>query len=355
MNTHFTKEELVDMIYISGEADRNSVLASRIYRQRFPNRRQPSCATFRSLLEKFNRTGSVHYEKHRRVKRVTGENNELAILQSVIENPNISSRKISEQIAISQTSVSKVLRRHKFHPYHIQRVQELNENDFLSRINFCNWAINRNQVENNFFGNLLFTDEAVFHKDGRVNTRNTHYYDTVNPHVTRTMDRQHRWSVNVWAGIVGDHLLGPYFFHENVTGENYSNFLENEFQIFLEDLPINLLQRMWFQHDGAPPHYSHRARNILNGEFPNRWIGRGGTVNWPARSPDLNKMDFFLWGFIKEQVYQDPATTVENMKMRIRNAFASVTDNMLRNVDHSFSRRLDVCIQQNGGHFEQLL
>jgi hypothetical protein len=35
-----------------------------------------------------------------------------------------------------------------------------------------------------------------------------------------------------------------------------------------------------------------------------RWIGRGGSITWPPRSPDLTPLDFFLWGYAKNIVYQ---------------------------------------------------
>ena len=35
-----------------------------------------------------------------------------------------------------------------------------------------------------------------------------------------------------------------------------------------------------------------------------RWIGRGGTINWPPRSPDLTPLDFCLWGLMKSEVYR---------------------------------------------------
>jgi hypothetical protein len=38
--------------------------------------------------------------------------------------------------------------------------------------------------------------------------------------------------------------------------------------------------------------------------YPNRWIGRGGLRHWPALSPDLNPLDFFLWGYVKNVVYK---------------------------------------------------
>jgi len=34
--------------------------------------------------------------------------------------------------------------------------------------------------------------------------------------------------------------------------------------------------------------------------FSNRWIGHSEPVNWPARSPDLTILDYFLWDYIKD-------------------------------------------------------
>ena len=45
------------------------------------------------------------------------------------------------------------------------------------------------------------------------------------------------------------------------------------------------------------------VRQYLNHKFPNRWIGRGGAENWPPRSPDLNPLDYHVWGYMKAMVY----------------------------------------------------
>ena len=55
-------------------------------------------------------------------------------------------------------------------------------------------------------------------------------------------------------------------------------------------------REMWFQNDGAPPHFSLQVPVHLNRVYREKWIGRGGAVVWPARSPDLTPLDFFLWG-----------------------------------------------------------
>ena len=59
---------------------------------------------------------------------------------------------------------------------------------------------------------------------------------------------------------------------------------------FLEEVPFDLIQHMWFMHDGALLHFVLAARAILHQRFPNKWIGRQGPIQWPARSPDLNPL-----------------------------------------------------------------
>lgn len=112
---------------------------------------------------------------------------------------------------------------------------------------------------------------------------------------------------------------------------------------------------MWFQQDGAPAHYHHQVRQYLDNWMGNRWIGRRGPVAWPARSPDLTPLDFFLWGYVKQEVYKEIPTTQENMKNRIRHVFRSIQPQTLQDVRDSFAMRLNLCLQQNGNIFEHLL
>ena len=86
----------------------------------------------------------------------------------------------------------------------------------------------------------------------------------------------------------------------------------------IDQLPLGLI----FQQDGAPPHYHRQVRDFLNANFPDMWIGRGGPLAWPTRSPDLTHLDFF-WGFVKNVVYHgDRPTTLEELRGRITNAAA---------------------------------
>jgi hypothetical protein len=57
-----------------------------------------------------------------------------------------------------------------------------------------------------------------------------------------------------------------------------------------------------FQQDGAPPHY-HREVNAYLFHTAPVWMGRGMSIAWPPRSPDLTPMDFILWGYVKDSAY----------------------------------------------------
>ena len=89
--------------------------------------------------------------------------------------------------------------------------------------------------------------------------------------------------------------------------------------------------------------------------FEEKWIGRGGPVAWPPRSPDLTSTDYFLWGFVKEGVMAVAPTMPDDMKERIRRACTENTLQMLAEVRRSFHQRINKCLQVEGHHFKHLL
>ena len=104
--------------------------------------------------------------------------------------------------------------------------------------------------------------------------------------------------------MIDDMLIGPVILDDRMTGQTYLDFLENEIPKQLEDVPLATRIAMYFQHDGTTSHYTRHVMQHLNDTFPNRWIGRGSTINWPPRSPDLTPLDFCLWDLMKSEVYR---------------------------------------------------
>ena len=77
----------------------------------------------------------------------------------------------------------------------------------------------------------------------------------------------------IWAGMVSDYLIGPYFSDGPVNGASYSAVLETWLIPQLRDR--GLLDDVWLQHDGATAHFALSVRDVLNESFPGRSIGRG--------------------------------------------------------------------------------
>lgn len=239
------------------------------------------------------------------------------------------------------------------HPFHYQRVQNLLEEDFPVRVEFCQWVLNHQ----NKLQNILWSDEATFTRDKAFNFHNTHCWGYENPRVVRRTNFQHRFSINVWAGIIGNRLVGPVIFPNRLTAQDYLNFLQNELAGLLEDIPLRTRLRMYYQHDGAPAHFGHTVKNWLNEHFPNRWIGRGGPVTWPPRSPDLNPLDYFFWGHMCNLIYATEINSREDLLDRINLTGNQIRENnfQILRASQSIRRRSRLCIQQNGNLFEHLL
>ena len=68
-----------------------------------------------------------------------------------------------------------------------------------------------------------------------------------------------------------------------------------------------------FQQDSAP---AHRAQNTVA-------LLRRETAElidpelWPANSPDLNPVDYRIWGLIQERVYQTSIRDIDDLKQRL--------------------------------------
>jgi hypothetical protein len=351
---YLTVQEKIEMVLVYGEAGRSLDNAVNLYASRFPDRIR-SRASFYRTIKQFTADGSVRPKKRTRPATVTEENNEIGVLAAVAYNPHVSTREIASESGLSQTSVCKILNRHKYHPFHMSLHQDLHGVDFENRVTFCQWAVEQIQQNPNFFRYVLFSDESSFTNHGTVNRHNMHYWSVENPHWLRQVEHQRPWTVNVWCGIIGNQLIGPHIIEGNLNGQMYRDILENVLPTLFEDLSLELRQNMWFQHDGCPAHYSSIAREILDRNFNGCWIGRAGPVNWPARSPDLTSPDFFLWGYVKDKVYQQVPTTRENMIERIRNACAKIPAYKLLSCVHSFEMRINKCIEVEGHHFEHLI
>ena len=194
-------------------------------------------------------------------------------------------------------------------------------------------------------------------RDGIFNFHNNHNWDEENSHVIVHSRHQHRFSFNVRAGIIDKFLIGSFSLDGKLTGTKYVDFFSTRLHEISEQVPVDIRLRTRFVHDGPPPHFSRVARQFLNRHFANKWIGRGGPIAWPARSTDLNPFDFHWWGHLKSIVYATSIENAEILRNRIEQGFRQIreTPGMIERATRWMTRRVQVCLQMQGGHFEHLL
>ena len=105
----------------------------------------------------------------------------------------------------------------------------------------------------------------------------------------------------------------------------------------LVNVPLQVRQRLWFQHDGAPACFPQSLD----------WEGWSSTVATTfSRS---HSYGFLYLGEMKCLVYETQIDTPEELVARVAEAAAIIRDTQ------SFSRRYQLCINVNGRHFQQLL
>ena len=352
MPRKFSNEEYADIHYVYGFCDGNAEASVREYGRRFPARRLPNAQVFIDTHRRFRELGlRNHHDQNR--NNIRGRNNQ--ILQLFDVNRQLSTRKAAQQLQISQSRVWRTLRADHRKPFHLQPVQNLHPGDAERRVTFCEWLLHESENNHGFLHKILWTDEASFTRRGVVNYHNLHVWAHDNPHEIRPRSFQNEFSVNVWIGILHSNVCGPYFLPPRLNSELFYEFLNTSLHDLLEDVPLYWRNGSWIQLDGAPAHYGLIVRQWLNTNYPQRWIGRLGPVLWPPRSPDLNPLDFYVWGMLKDKVYATPVNTREQLILKIEEACNEMRQNPLQitlAID-SLVRRCRRCIAVNGHYFEQ--
>ncbi|KAJ8912063.1 hypothetical protein NQ315_016752 [Exocentrus adspersus] len=209
-----SEKERIEILMILGYSDvrRSQQETCNIFNNLYPNRNPITRSTVSKLLKKFNQTGAIKdLSKSGRIKTATTEDKSLDVCVMLEDDLHLSTRQISRELDISQTSIMKILHDNKFHPYKVRLVQELSDDDFDRCEEFADTMMEKCYDQNNpnFLNNVMFSDEATFCIDGNNPTPNIHK------------------RFNVWAGIIGDKIIGPFFIEGNLNGPAYLNLLQN--------------------------------------------------------------------------------------------------------------------------------
>ena len=345
--------EIVQCFYACG---RSATQAIRDYKTKHGIVDNP-CTTqaVTKLIAKFETTYSLHdapkLGRKPREKDEELEKIENAIQSTKNEMGSTSIRTLSKTTGIAKTTVHYLLRHEmELYPYRLQTFQTINDNDKRTRLDFVRWMrANEEKVPQ-----ILWSDEAYFHLSGDISTYHCRIWSDSKPthYLTKPL---HPKKLCAWVGFTEKLLLVPYIFDETISSESYLDMLINHVRPQLAR--HRLLSKTIFMQDGAPPHYANSVRNWLIETFSeDRVISRGCKITWPARSPDINPLDFWFWGTLKARVFHSNApTSINQLKARIIEECQKFTLEERINAIGSLWRRCDILEKVKGDHFQQYL
>jgi hypothetical protein len=324
-------------------------------------------SSLRRMVNKFEETGSFTIKCGRGRKPVPIPIQE-EIATAIVESSGTpeagpSARGVARQLDIPYATVRKVLRKIiQFYPYKISRHQQLIPGDSQKRVDFALMFLARMDVDDAFPWKILWGDEAHFYMNGTVNTQNCRIWASEPPNVIHEIPL-HSPNLTVWCGFTARFILGPYFFEElrpsgpvtcSVTAKRYLHMLETFVVPQLQQRQC--LTETVFMQDGAPPHIGRAVQQLLRNHFTDdRVISRYFHMAWPPRSPDLTPCDFWLWGYLKSNVYRGGVANLNDLKDRITQHVRNITPDALHSAVEHVAHRLDCVLQLNGGHVEHEL
>jgi hypothetical protein len=343
--------DLIEAYFVNAK---NVTRALQWYAEQYPNRQIPSRFVLQRMVKNLKRHGRLESRLRRLQQPIGYSDFDLSVLTYFEAYPKASSREAAEILGSNHTRVLSVLKKYKYKCYREGRlVQKLLPGDTDRRLQFCRDIEAKLAQDENFLDYIIWSDESNFSNNGMYNRHNNHYWCRINPMRTHETNNQVRFSFNVWCGIMKNRVVMVHIFEGHLNTVKYLEILEL-LRNALNDLPEEY-DTFIFQQDGAPAHNSRLSTTYLNNHFQT-WIGTKGIIKWPARSPDLTPLDYFLWGYVKDVIYKRTYENVRELKTEVHAAITNIHHNSLqRATKRQFLKRLDLCKRQNGAHFEQLL
>ena len=103
-----------------------------------------------------------------------------------------------------------------------------------------------------------------------------------------------------------------------------------------------------FQQDGEPSHTSKHTVAFLQKSVPD-FIEPS---NWPPNSPDMNPVDYSIWGALQQLVYRQKIEDTDYLKQVLNSCWDMISQELINGAIDQWSKRLSLVVRFRGGHIE---
>lgn len=319
-----------------------------------------SLAGVNRLLKNIADSGSSA-RKARPMSRRTPENiaavEEMIMSQESQPGTHRSLNEIAREIEVSRSTVRNIVHNElKLKCLKKKQAQELTEANKLTRFVRAKQLLRDYPQSKVHF--IWFTDEKLFTVAAPKNAQNDRLYvptGTLKKQVsaTRLLKTRSTFTKSVMVSV-GVSSLGAtelIFIDPGVkiNGAYYRDVLLS--QQLLPAIRALSGEFFIFQQDSAPAHRAYDTVEMLRLNTP-AFIP---PTLWPPNSPDLNPVDYKIWGVLQERVYRTRIRDVDHLKERLVEEWTQFDQKIIDGSINQWRKRLRACVSADGGHFEQTI
>lgn len=301
-------------------------------------------------IKRFKETGThrikpkLGNKKSVRVKSVIKR-----VRERIRRNPAQSGNQLSKEMKISRRSMGRILHDDLgLKAYKKQKIQGLTEVQKKARVEKCKDLLAWHAGDD-----IIFSDEKMFQLQDSHNQQNDRVYGVSLKDIPidkLAVERfQNVSAVMVWGAISPRGKL-PLLFIDRGVKINQDYYIQHVMQNHLLVHARNLYGNDYycFQQDSAPSHKAARAQDWCRVNLVDfiPW------KEWPSSSPDLNPLDFSIWGYMLSKIGSTKGLTLESFKRRLVTIWDEIPDEVVRAACNSFFERMRKVIKANGERFE---
>ena len=265
-------------------------------------------------------------------------------------------REIARETGIHHSSVHRIIHKNlHLNVFKRMEVHELSAND-CERRKVCSGQLLNRFPSDASVDRIWFSDEKVFTVASPLNSQNNRVYSAEVkksdvPAKNLLFERKH-FSTKVMVSVaVSATGKTPLIFVEQgvkLNSENYISLLRDQ---MLPSIVGQSGRRWTFQQDGAPSHRAAATVKFLKAHVPDFIEPQ----MWPPNSPDLNCVDYSVWGAFEEMVYKNRRIRdVQSLKTALTEEWDRFPQDFIKQTVRQWRPRLEAVLNANGGHIEHL-
>ena len=317
----------------------------------------------KDLLRRIDKTGDIERKEGSGRPRTvrTNENieavHEMVLSQEGEPGTHKTPAEIALELDISESSVRRIVDEDlDLRPLKKKNVQSLSEHDIERRF------ILSKKLLRMYTGKVLetafFSDEKIFKVRQLYNVQNDRIYarkDQAKSEVDkeRLLSERSGFPESIMVSLaISKCGKTPVIFVDpgaKVNAKYYCDVLLKKLIPKMDRLAGR--KEYLFMQDGARSHTAKLSVSMLENQKHLKLLK---PECWPANSPDLNPVDYSIWGMLQRNVYRGrKITDVETLKGAIVEEWAKIPQDVVNNCIDAFRKRLKLVVDNEGCHIEK--